>query len=46
MKVSAASGELTKTLTTVVSPSILASPDPLSELLKELRDLWPLVQAI
>ena len=40
---SVSSGDLTRELMTVVSPSIETSPDPLSELLSELHDLSPLV---
>jgi hypothetical protein len=36
-------GGSTKLLMTVVSPSMETSPALLSELSKELRDLWPLV---
>jgi hypothetical protein len=31
---------------TVVSPSMLTSPNPQSELFDELRELWPLVQPL
>ena len=39
-------GGSTRELMTVVSPSTSILRDPLSELLTELQELWPLVQPI
>jgi hypothetical protein len=39
-------GDLTKELTTVVSPSMWTSLSQQSELFDELLDLWPLVQPV
>ena len=44
LTVSTTCGNSTKELMTVASESMSNSPDPLSELLSELRDLWPLVR--
>jgi hypothetical protein len=44
--VSGTFGDLTKELTTVVSPSIFSSQAPQFELFNELHDLWPLVRPI
>lgn len=44
LRVSESYGDTIKTLTTMASPSMLNSPSPLSELLTELRELWPLLQ--
>ena len=46
MLMSATYGSQTKELMTVASPSTSISHDPLSELLTELQELWPLVQPI
>jgi hypothetical protein len=46
MIMSATYGSQTKELMTVVSPSTSTSHDPLSDLLIELQELWPLVQPI
>jgi hypothetical protein len=44
LTVSATCGNSTRELMTVASQSMLTSRDPLSELLTELRELWPLVR--
>lgn len=38
-------GDLTKELMTIVSASMMDSPDLRSELSRELQDIWPMLQA-